>query len=76
MIRITSAPTDYDYSYTKTLEVLPWQTPSGHVYRRVEIDDEHGEYQIGRYNSGLFPAFTEEMFAWGVKDGMFDRVEG
>lgn len=61
--RITSAPVAYDGFGTETLKLLPWQSQRGRSqYRLVVIQDEVAEWQISRYHSGMYPAFTEEQF--------------
>ena len=53
----TTAPEDYDYSYTVDTDVRSG-LKMGRIYRLVEITNpERVQYQIGRYNSGLHPAF-------------------
>ncbi len=73
VIRITNAPEAYDYAYTKTLEVLPYQTRSGNRYRRIQIvgtsdDDYYLDHQVGRYHSGMYQTVTEERFAELLKE--------
>lgn len=54
----TTAPEDYDTFGTETLEHCgEWR---GRSLRRVVIDPRYGNYQAGRYGSGLHGAFEED----------------
>ena len=53
----TTAPTDYDYSYTKTESVLGEY--KGEQIRVVTIPDEYADYQLTRYSSGLYLATSD-----------------
>lgn len=58
-VRITNAPPNYDGFGTvcaQTLNVIERRLP----YRRVMIDPCHLEWQIQRYQSGMYPAFDEQ----------------
>lgn len=62
MVRYTTAPEVYDGFGTETVERMGVTNRNGDEWRRVEILDEHADWQIGRYNSGLHPALVESDF--------------
>lgn len=51
----TNAPKAYDYDYTAEVESIQ-QTRGGRAFesRIVEIPEEAADYQIARYQSGLY----------------------
>lgn len=62
MIIYTTAPVDYDYWYME--EIAVYHSSHGSKWRVLETEDEYRatNYQIPRYNSGLYPAYTAEEF--------------
>jgi hypothetical protein len=69
VVRITSAPEEYDGFGTRTMELLPER---GRVarYRRVAILERHLDWQRLRYASGLFACVGEDEFAGWVERGL------
>ena len=70
-IIFTDCPESYDYGHTKTLEVSGTAKSMGAgPVRKVQIGPEPGaspernkflvDYQVGRYQSGLYFALTQE----------------
>ena len=59
VIVYTTAPIDYDWGWA-TSEETEYETDKGDPIRKVTISDEwHGEFQTGRYHSGMYPVYTE-----------------
>jgi len=57
---ITSAPDDYDYSYTKTVQEIGAVTGERGKWRVVESNDTEGRfenYQLPRYQSGMHATY-------------------
>lgn len=63
---LTTAPVDYDYesmSYAVKPDVGFTVTTEGarkETIRLVLLDEEHSNYQRGRYSSGFYPSWTRE----------------
>jgi hypothetical protein len=58
----TDAPKCYDSFGTSTVEALDVRTIHGQI-RRVAVHEDHVEWQIMRYQSGLYVGLTPEQ--WG-----------
>jgi hypothetical protein len=56
----TTAPTDYDYSGTVTIDDAMYKDTKGTPLRKVQIDNRIYEGQVARYGSGLHLALTQE----------------
>lgn len=48
-VAVTTAPRDYDYSYTRVLRTAEFK---GKTYRVVAIPEERTHFQVPRYQSG------------------------
>lgn len=70
VIRITDAPEAYDGF--GTVELTPWKFESRRArsYRKVQIQNEHLDWQRNRYSSGLYVCLPEETFAEWAADGL------
>lgn len=50
---LTTAPSDYDWGWTKELATNVFNSYSGKIFRLVEVEDQyHFDMQVGRYYSG------------------------
>ena len=74
--RWTTAPVDYDYSGTITVNPT-WgrNTRTGDVIREIKLPaDRGGRYQEPRYASGLYPCWTEEKLNIDLRFGNIERT--
>lgn len=63
----TTAPDRYDWGFTLMMIDNVGVTNRGKIVRLVEIEAGRVEEQVGRYQSGLFPGWSEEQFQKEVK---------
>lgn len=67
----TTAPSDYDYSYTSEIEAIAGvDNYSRKVYRRVEIEAIRSRSQCMRYGSGLHAVIDATEFAKRIDLGL------
>lgn len=72
IFRYTSAPEAYDGFGTFTVETTDYRDNSGRPFRKVEIpeDAQFNNWQVDRYGSGLYAAFSTEQFFESVRLGL------
>ena len=70
----TDAPPEYDgFGTATTAEAVG--TINGKVLRRVSVRDEHLEWQVSRYQSGLREAIGESWYRRFIESGMIVPTE-
>lgn len=58
----TAAPDDFDGFGTRTVRFTSYLNHRGRRLREVEIENQHLEWQLSRYGSGLFRAYDATAF--------------
>jgi hypothetical protein len=66
----TDAPVDYDYPYTTEIESCVGMTNCGFSkpVRLVNLDEDRKDFQIGRYQSGLYFVCDQKTWAAEKRD--------